>query len=301
MSAIRPHPFLSGVLNAVLAYGAWGLFPLYWKLFGPVPPVEIVCHRVLWSLVFMAGLAAALKRGPELRALMRSPKILGALLLTAALLSLNWGIFIYAVNAGRIVETSLGYFIVPLVNVLLGFLVLKERLSRLQVVAVVLAAVGVVVFGAHLGTVPWIAIGLALSFGLYGLVRKMVPASPVVGILAETALLTPLAFLILALMNAHHQPSSFLNSGSLTLLFLGSGIVTSLPLLWFNNAAKLLPLSTMGFFQYLAPTLQLLVGVAIFHEPFPLHKLAAFVLIWTAIALFIRSALRAAPAVPLAD
>jgi chloramphenicol-sensitive protein RarD len=292
---------LSGVLNAVLAYGAWGLFPLYWKLFGSVPPVEIVCHRVVWSLVFMAGLAAALKRGPEIRTLIRKPKTLAALLLTATLLSLNWGIFIYAVSIGRIVETSLGYFIVPLVNVLMGYLVFKERLSRQQIVAVILAAAGVLVFGAHLGSVPWIALGLALSFGLYGLFRKMVPASPIVGVLAETALLTPVALLFLAFMNSHHQPSSFLNSDSLTLLFLGSGIVTSLPLLWFNNAAKLLPLSTMGFFQYLAPSLQLLVGVAVYHEPFPIHKLVAFVLIWSAIALFIRSAFRPAAALPLAD
>lgn len=287
-------------MNAVLAYGAWGIFPLYWKLFGSVPPMEIVCHRVVWSLVFVAGLAAVLKRGAELRALIRSRKILAALLLTATLLSVNWGIFIYAVNVGRIVETSLGYFIVPLVNVLLGCLVLKERLSLLQIVAVVLAASGVLVFGANLGTVPWIALGLALTFGLYGLFRKMVPASPIVGILVETALLTPVALLVLALMNAR-QPSSFMNSGSLTLLFLGSGIVTSLPLLWFNNATKLLPLSTMGFFQYLAPSLQLLVGVAVYHEPFPFRKLAAFVLIWTAIALFIRSAFRPVATVPLAD
>ena len=300
MPSHRPHLSLSGVLNALLAYGAWGIFPLYWKLFGSVPPVEIVCHRVVWSLVFMAGLAAALKRGPELRTLVRSPKTLAALLLTATLLSLNWGIFIYAVNAGRIVETSLGYFIVPLVNVLLGYLVLKERLSRLQVVAVILAVGGVLVFGTRLGTVPWIALGLALTFGLYGLFRKMVPASPIVGILVETALLTPVAVLVLALMHAR-EPSSFLNSSILTLLFLGSGIVTSLPLLWFNNAAKLLPLSALGFFQYVAPSLQLLVGVAVYHEPFPLHKLAAFALIWTAIALFIRSAFRPFAAVPLAD
>jgi len=194
----RPHPSLSGVFNAVLAYGAWGVIPLYWKLFGSVSPVEIVCHRVVWSLVFMAGLAAALKRGPELRALIRSPKTLLGLLFTATLLSLNWGIFISAVNAGRIVESSLGYFILPLVNVLLGFLVFKERLSRLQIVAVVLSAAGVLVFGAHLGTVPWIALSLALSFGLYGLFRKMVPASPIVGTLVETALLTPVALLVLA-------------------------------------------------------------------------------------------------------
>ena len=300
VSSSRSSAVLSGILYAVLAYATWGIFPLYWKLFGSVPPVEIVCHRVVWSLNFLSALVFVVRQGDEIRRLFGSPKILGMLLLTAVLLSLNWGIFVFGVNTGRIIETSLGYFIVPLVNVVLGCVVLGERLRGRQIFAFGLAAAGVIVFGSHLGAVPWIAIGLAVTFGLYGLLRKIVAVSPLVGIFVETALMTPPALIILALLSSR-EPSHVLSSRYLMLLFMGGGVVTSLPLLWFNRAVKLLPLSTLGFFQYLAPTLQLLVGVAIFHEPFPLHKLAAFVLIWIAIAIFVSTAFRPPAAVPLAD
>jgi len=291
---------VSGVVYAMLAYGSWGIFPLYWKLFGDVPPVEIVCHRVVWSVVFLAILVLVLRQVDDLVKLLGAPKKVAALLGSATLLSLNWGIFVYAVNSGQIVETSLGYFIVPLVNVLLGVWLLRERLSRLEIVAFAFAVLGVVAYGSDLGRVPWIALGLAFTFGFYGLVRKVLKVPPLVGIFAETALMTPVALLLIGFL--HLQVSSaFLESGFVRALFLCSGIITALPLLWFNSAAKLLPLSTMGFFQYLAPFLQLLVGIFVYHEEFPFHKLAAFALIWVAIALYLRSALRPSPVVPLAD
>jgi chloramphenicol-sensitive protein RarD len=298
MSPSRSSTALPGILYAVLAYGAWGIFPLYWKLFAGVPPVEIVCHRVIWSLVFLTALVLVLRQQNEIRRLFGSPKILGVLLLTSLLLSLNWGIFVFGVNSGRIVETSLGYFIVPLVNVGLGYGILREKLTGQQILAFVLAAAGVVVFASHLGSVPWIALGLAATFSLYGLLRKVVAASPLAGIFVETALMAPPALIVLALLGSR-EPSHVVNSRYLMLLFLGGGMVTSLPLLWFNRAVKLLPLSTLGFFQYLAPSLQLLVGIAIYHEPFSAHKLAAFAMIWLAIALNLRSALQVAT--PLAD
>ena len=296
----RTSTVLPGIIYAVLAYGTWGIFPIYWKLFGSVPAVEIVCHRVVWSLVFLSALVVALRQWDEIRQIIGRPKVLGMLFTTALLLSLNWGIFVFGVNSGRIIETSLGYFIVPLVNVVLGCWVLRERLRGRQSLAFALAAAGVILFGSHLGAIPWIALGLATTFGLYGLLRKIVSVSPLTGIFVETALMAPPALAAIAFLSSR-EPSHVFGSRYLMLLFMGGGIVTSLPLLWFNRAVKLLPLSTLGFFQYLAPTLQLLVGVAIYHEPFPLHKMAAFALIWLAVALNLRSALDPSPVTPLAD
>jgi chloramphenicol-sensitive protein RarD len=259
--------------------------PLYWKLFGQVAATEVLAHRMIWSLVFLAILLIWQRRGDEVRKLWRSPHYVGVLLGTAALLTLNWGIYIYGVNSDRVVETSLGYFITPLVNVLLGFVVLRERLSRGQTVAVALATVGVGNFIWHLGTVPWIALVLAFSFGLYGLVRKMVPVAPMVGLAVETSLMTPFALLFVGYL-AQTGIGHFAVNWPLTLLFIGAGVITSMPLLWFNNAAKRLRLSTLGFFQYIAPSLQLALGVFLYHEPFtPIHAVT-FGLIWTALAIY---------------
>ncbi len=289
-----------GAVYAVLAYASWGIFPIYWKLFGTAPTLEVISHRIVWSLLFLALLAWWRKDGPELRSVLRSPKRLVFLFGTVSLLSANWALFIYGVNSNQVVESSMGYFINPLVNVLLGFFVLKERLSRAQVVACLLAACGVIWFGWHLGKIPWIALGLAATFALYGLLRKIVAVTPIVGLLVETALMLPLAGAAIWWLSAHHT-TQFTNSPHLTLIFIGAGIVTSLPLIWFNNAAKLLPLSTLGFFQYLAPTLQLLLGVALYHEPFSLREAIAFLLIWSAIAIYLKSSFAPKTTVPLAD
>ena len=283
-----PSPAISrrGAGFALLAYGAWGLFPIYWKGFDGVPAVEVIAHRLVWSLVFLGGLVAASGGLGDCARVFRAPRLLGVLALSAALLSFNWGLFVHGVNTNQIVETSLGYFFNPLVNVALGALVLRERLSRRQWFAVALAAAGVAAFGWHIGRLPWIALGIAASFGLYGLVRKMAPVAPLPGLVVETALMAPIA-LALILVPATRGDGHFFDSAGLTLLFLGGGVVTAFPLIWFISAAKLLPLSTLGFFQYLAPTLQLLLGVALYREPFTLRDGLAFGLIWTAIALFL--------------
>jgi chloramphenicol-sensitive protein RarD len=280
-----------GILHALLAYGAWGIFPLYWKGFTGVPAVEVIAHRLVWSLVFLvilAGFQGQLR--PCLR-LFRAPRLLGILFTTAALLSVNWGLFVYGVNTSQVVETSLGYFINPIFNVLLGCVVLRERLTRPQLAAVLLAVAGVVAYGWHLGRLPWIALGIATSFGLYGLLRKVAPVDPLPGLIIETALMTPIAGTLIAFL-ALHGSAHFMDSPGLTLLFLGGGVVTAFPLIWFISAAKLLPLSTLGFFQYLAPSLQLLVGVCVFHERFTPRDALAFALIWAAIAIFLASSRR---------
>lgn len=293
----------AGFLYAVLAYASWGVFPIYWKLFGPVSPLEVISHRVIWSLILMFGLVVFSRQLVELRGVLGSLKKVGVLLLTASLLSVNWGIFVYGVVTGQIVQTSLGYFLNPLFSVLLALVFLKERLTRWQVVAVCLATLGVLHFGWHLGHMPWIAIGLAVTFGFYGLLRKIVAVSPLVGLTVETALMAPVALGLIYTLSAHRQ-AVFGSSGTATLLFLGAGVVTTLPLLWFNNAAKLLPFSTLGFLQYLAPTLQLLCGVVLYREPFTHREAISFLLIWLAIAIFLASLFRkkeAAVPVPNAD
>ncbi|HEY8901352.1 MAG TPA: EamA family transporter RarD [Chthoniobacterales bacterium] len=280
-----------GILYALLAYGAWGLFPIYWKGFGAIPPVEVIAHRLVWSLVFLLILVTATGRLRECLRIVRSPRLVATLALTAALLSINWGLFVHGVNSGQVVEASLGYFFNPLLSVLLGFLILRERLTRLQVIAVGLASLGVFAFGYHVGRVPWIALGIALSFGLYGLIRKMVPVDPLPGLVVETGVSAPIAAAVIGL-HAAHGSGHFFDSPGITLLFLGGGVVTAFPLIWFISAAKLLPLSMVGFFQYLAPTLQLAVGVFLFHERFTPRDAIAFGLIWAAIAIFLAGSRR---------
>jgi len=260
-----------------------------------------VSHRVIWSLLLLALLVVLFRQVDEMRAVLRSGKRLAVLCLTASLLSVNWGLFIYGVVSGQVVQTSLGYFLNPLVSILLAFLFLKERLNLVQLLAVFLAACGVAHFGWRLGQLPWIALALALTFGLYGLLRKIVAVTPLVGLLVETALMTPPALAIIWSLSSQGR-AGFGNSANLTLLFLGAGVVTTLPLLWFNSATKLLRLSTMGFLQYLAPTLQLLVGVVVFKEPFSSREVISFVLIWTAIAIYLYSLLRSRQyAIPMPD
>lgn len=215
------------------------------------------------------------------------------LFLTATLLSCNWGLYIYGVNSNRVVETSLGYYINPLVTVLLGCIFLKERLHRGQQMAVLLAAFGVGYFIWQLGTIPWIGLGLAITFAFYGLLRKVVQAGPLVGLAVETLLITPVVLLFVGYLAAQGH-SHFGETPLKTLLFMGAGVATSLPLLWFNNAAKRLPLSTLGFFQYLAPSLALLLGVFLYGEPFTLAHGITFSCIWVALAIYSVTSLRLA-------
>lgn len=289
VSRSSPPLLPSGPFYAILAYASWGLLPLYWKLFGQVPAVEVLSHRIVWSMLFLLGLVVVQRRQKEFSDLWRSPRHILTLLFTASILAFNWGLYIYGVNTDRVVETSLGYYINPLVNVLLGFVFLKERLNRLQLLAVLLAAVGVGNFVWQVGTVPWIALALAFSFGVYGLLRKSAAIAPMVGLLVETLLITPIALVLIGYWSIAGE--SHWGNGPITLLFVGCGVITSLPLLWFNTAAKQLRLSTLGFFQYLAPTLQLLLGVFLYREPFTTYHLVTFSLVWGAIALYSGSSL----------
>lgn len=275
----------------MLAYGAWGLLPVYWKLLGISPALEVLSHRMIWSAVFLGLILLGQGRWADLVALLRQPRRVGVLFLTACLLSFNWGLYIYGVNSDQVVEASLGYYINPLVTVLLGFVVLKERLHPLQWLAVALAAVGVGYFVVQLGTVPWIALGLAVSFAFYGLLRKTTPVAPLVGLAVETLLITPFTLAFVSYLGITGQ-GHFGQTLPLTLLFMGAGVATSLPLLWFNTAAKRLPLATLGFFQYLAPSLALLLGVLVYGEPFTPTHLVTFGCIWAALALYTVTAWR---------
>lgn len=284
------HPF-TGILYALLAYTTWGLVAIYWKFLGEVPAVEILCHRIVWSMLFLTGLLLLQRRRSELSELWQSPLSIAVLVLTTILVSLNWGLFIYSIHINRVVEASLGYYINPLVSMLLGFLFLKERFNRGQKIAIGLAAIAVVNFVWQFGQVPWIALSLAISFALYGLFRKLIPVKPMVGLVVETSIATPIALLWLgnqALSGTGH----FGTSWTLTLLLIGAGVVTSLPLLWFNHAAKRLQLSTIGFCQYIAPSLQLFLGVFLYRESFTTTHAITFTLIWLALAIYSFTALK---------
>ncbi|WP_035987446.1 EamA family transporter RarD [Leptolyngbya sp. KIOST-1] len=287
----QPSDASLGSLYALLAYGSWGLLPIYWKFFGATPAVEVLCHRMIWSAVFLGGILLVQRRWGDLRVLLKSPRQVLVLLTTASLLSFNWGLYIYGVNSDRVVEASLGYYINPLVTVLLGFVFLKERLLRGQLVAVALAVVGVGYFVWQLGTVPWIALALAVSFAFYGLLRKVVAVPPLAGLAMETLLITPMALVFIGRLTATGQ-GHFGSSGVTMLLFIGAGVVTSMPLLWFNKAAKQLKLATLGFFQYLAPSLSLLLGVFVYGEPFTWIHVVTFGCIWAALLLYSATALR---------
>jgi len=283
---------LAGVVYALLAYGTWGVLPAYWKLLAAVPAVEVLAYRILGTALFSASLLASLRQLPELRDALRSRRERRALAASGALIAVNWGVFIWAVGAGRIVETSLGYYLNPLVNVLLGMLFLRERLSRPQGIAILLAGAGMGVMLASHGRLPWIALVLASSFGLYGLLRKLSPVRPIPALAIETGAVTALALGYLGL--AAHPPGGALLTGSAlerSLLAL-AGPVTALPLVWFGSAARRLRLSTLGLFQYLAPTLTLLLAVFAYGEPFTRAHAVAFPLIWIGLALYTVDALQ---------
>lgn len=274
-----------GIGYALLAFSAWGFIPIYWKLLNTVPSMEILTHRMVWSVFFLLGLLAVQKRLGEFRELFHSPKYIFMLLGTATLLGGNWFVYIYGVNTNQVIETSLGYFISPLLVILLGAVFLRERLNIWQVVAVGFAALGVLNFIWNFGSLPWIALSLAFTFSFYGLFRKMIPVKPLVGLLMETALLAPLAAILIAFWEVDGT-GHFGTTWMTDFLLFGGGVVTSLPLLWFINAGKRLRYSTIGFIQYLTPSIQLLIGVYLYHEPFtPTHSIT-FGLIWAGLVIF---------------
>lgn len=275
----------TGITAALAAYIFWGLVPLYFKAIQQVAPLEIIAHRILWSIPLLV-LFLALRDGRDFWRRLRLPwRTVGILLISGTLVVTNWLIFVWAVVNGQVLATSLGYFTGPLVNFLLGFLFLRERLTRVQTMGVAIAAAGTAYLGWYLGAPPWIALSLAFSFGLYGLVRKMLPVGPMTGLLWEAALLAPPAAAFLA-WTWKTGALSFGSGGiGLDLLLVLAGPVTVLPLIWFNTAARTLRLSTLGFFQYIAPSMTFLMSVFWFGEPFTRGHAVAFGCIWLALAM----------------
>lgn len=287
----RNSQYFSGLMLAVLCYTSWGIFPVYWKLLKAVPSDQILVHRIVWSFVFLAILLAFLKNRQVFRYL-KDIRIAGLLLMTGLLVGSNWGVYIYAVNHDRIVDTSLGYYMNPMVNVLLGVIFLKERLSRIQKLAVLFAVGGIVWLTLYVGRLPWISVYLALSFGAYGLLRKKANLDSLPAVLIETLMLTPLA--IGYLLFAEYQGTGAFLHGSwlISVLLIIGGPVTALPLYWFGKAATKIPLSTIGFIQYLSPTIALLIGIFVYGEPFRLPYMVAFSMVWIGLALYTISILR---------
>lgn len=273
-------------MAAFAGYACWGLVPLYWKQLQGINAVELIAHRVAWSLVFVAGVVAWRRGFGPLRAAFATGRSLGLNALGAALLTVNWLVYVWAVNAGHVIECSLGYFLVPLINVALGRLVFRETLRRVQIVAIVCAAIGVGILVVQVGHVPWIALSLAGSFGAYGLLRKRSPLGALDGLTVETALLAPAA---VGLLLWRHQAGT----GALghvdthqTILVLLAGVVTAIPLLLFAYGARRLRFTTLGLLQYVAPTLQFFIGWLAYREPFTTERAWAFAWIWTGLAAY---------------
>ena len=280
-----PSPERLGVAAALAAYLYWGLLPIYFKLIYAAPAVEIIAHRILWSIPVLAGFLL-LRDGKAFWRRMRLPsRTLLGLLLSSLLVVSNWLIFVWAVINGNIISTSLGYFITPLVQFLLGFLVLHERMSRTRRLGVLIAAAGTVYLGWYLGTPPWISLSLAITFGLYGLVRKLLDVGPMVGLLWETLLMALPALVYMGW--AARSGSLYLGTAGLQqdVLLVLAGLITIVPLIWFNVAARRLKLSTVGFFQYIAPTMTFLLSVFVYAEPFTQGHAVAFGCIWFALAM----------------
>lgn len=282
--ASRQHRL--GLGYTLAAFTFWGLVPLFWKLLAAVPAPQQLAHRVFWCALLMTALLAVRGKMSGLGAVFRRPRTLLALVLSTAMIGINWFIFLYSIATDQLLQTSLGYFINPLVSVLLGLLFLRESLRKTQWTACALATGGVGVMTWQLGALPWISLALAFSFGFYGLLRKVVPAGPEEGLALETWILGPVAALYLVQRAALGEPVLFgFGWGTAGLLVLTGG-VTALPLLWFTHGAKRLPLSTVGMLQYVAPTLQGLLAVFAFGEPFDSGRLVAFAFIWAGLALF---------------
>ncbi len=291
-TVVAPMASHRGVLYGISAYGLWGLIPLYFKAVADVSPPEVLAHRALWSFVLLAVLVRLLGRWGELWRELHDPKLMGILALNSVLIGGNWLTFIYAVGTGQTVQASLGYFINPLVNVLLGVAFLHERLRPYQMLSIALAAVGVVVLTWWVGHVPWIALILVTTFAFYALMRKMTPVDGLASVTVETLLMTPLALGYLGYLAATDRMTG---SGAPTVgLLMLSGLVTTVPLLFFAAAARRLPLSTLGILQYLTPTLQFLVAVVVFGEPFSRAQLASFCCIWAALGIYTADSFRAA-------
>ncbi|MCD5323253.1 MULTISPECIES: EamA family transporter RarD [Pontibacillus] len=284
-----------GILYTASAYILWGILPIYWKLIQEIPAFEILAHRIIWSCLFMFGIIITLRKADQfkeefVRILANKKQMIG-ISLAAVTISINWVTYIWAVNSNHVVEASLGYYINPLVSIFLGFIVLKETFNKAQWVAIFLAAAGVTYMTWNFGSFPWVAILLAFSFGSYGLLKKMVNVGAMFGLTIETLVVTPIALLYLGIQQSGNLGE--IEWISMTSLYVfGAGIVTAIPLLLFSSGAKRIPLSMVGFLQYFAPTIMLIIGVFVYNEPFTHVHLIAFTLIWSGLAIYTLSRLK---------
>jgi chloramphenicol-sensitive protein RarD len=286
-----PDQTRRGFLLGLAAWVMWGFFPLYWPLLKPAAPVEILAHRIVWSLIVVVVVVLALRKGPSLRRTVADRRVRRLLAIAAVLITVNWGTYIWGVNNDHVVETSLGYFINPLVSVLIGVLVLGERLRRLQWVALGVATVAVLALTVEYGRPPWVALILAFSFGSYGLAKKKANAGAVESLAIETTIVAPVALGYVFYLTARGD-SAFTGHGPWhVVLMVGTGVITVLPLLCFGGAATRIPLSTLGLMQYITPSVQFILGLTVFGEPMPPMRWVGFGLIWLALALFTWSSL----------
>lgn len=288
MKSIQSDEHYKGILFVSGAYIIWGILPIYWKFLQDVPASEVLAHRIVWSVVFLWGLLIINGKTSafinEIREL--SPKTLLLIFISGIILNLNWGTYIWAVNHDHIIQTSLGYYINPLISVLLGILFLQERLSLWQVLAFLLAAAGVLSLTIQYGAFPWVGIVLAVTFGVYGLLKKMVNINSITGLTLETMLTSIFALIYLMYLNNAGTGAFHLSLSATTLLLCGAGIVTAIPLLLFGAGAIRLPLFVIGFLQYISPTMTLLLGIFVYHEPFTKGHLISFTVIWIGLIIF---------------
>jgi chloramphenicol-sensitive protein RarD len=276
----------AGAIAAICAFVFWGMAPVYWKQVAHVPAFEVLCHRVLWSLFFV-GLMLSLRSGwSTFKAIFSSKKTMLLLTLSGLIVGGNWGLYIWAVNHDMVLQTSLGYYVTPLVSMMLGVVVFKDKIRPIQLCSVFLAVAGVGVQLVIVGELPWVSLVLAFSFGLYGLLRKLANVESMAGLMFETVLLIPFVFFYLGSLELQGT-ASFLHVDRMTDMYLiGAGIITSLPLMWFAFAACRLRLTTLGLIQYIAPSLAFMQGIFLFNEPFTMGHMLSFMFIWSAIALY---------------
>ncbi|WP_299178874.1 EamA family transporter RarD [uncultured Neptuniibacter sp.] len=275
-----------GVYFALAAFLMWGLVPVYFKSVEHITALEVVAHRILWSCVFLGAFIVVTRRLDDIIKLSRSPRIIYGLGLSALVISINWLVFIWAVSQDRIIETTLGYFINPLINILFGMIIFKERLRIGQWIAVALAAVGVLYQVVILGQLPWVALVLACSFAIYGVLRKKIPVDSISGLFVETLWLLPAALIYFGWLIWSGSLQFITEGSNTTLLLLSAGLVTSLPLMAFASGARRLSLTLVGLLQYIGPSIAFLIAVFYYNEPMDIHRLTAFLIIWTALVIF---------------
>ena len=281
----------AGTFYAISAFIAWGLLPGYWKLLKDIPSDEIVFHRIIWTFLISCVLVLLTGRGEVFRRILKDRRLCLVVFLSSLTIVSNWLIYVYAVNTGRIVEASLGYFINPLVNIFLGMVVLKERFKSIQIAAVFIAAAGVIYMAVDLGSFPWIALSLAFSFGCYGLIKKMGNLDSIASLTAETLFLLPAAAAVILFREFNGTGSMGSSPLYINLLLAGTGIVSAVPLFWFAQGAKMIPLSRIGFIQYVSPSIMLLIGVVVYGESFTSTHMVSFSLIWSALFMYTVSGL----------